>query len=176
MDERNFYEYAVKKQNPPLFYIKAAAILLGVFALVAAASAAAIANGVGFLAILFIAGGVGFLWYLSRFCAVEYEFTQTEDIFDVAAIYNKQYRREKLSVDLRASAKRIAPYGGKTPAGADGAKVYDFRSSPQAQNAYYILFERDGARGLVLFDAAPRMIEHLFYQAPSITERMPTDT
>ncbi|MBQ7660561.1 MAG: hypothetical protein IJS44_00725 [Clostridia bacterium] len=173
MDERNFCEYAVKKRHTPRQIALYAGVALGVTLAAALGAAAALAAQVGVLAVLPLLGGAGVLYYLSRYLSVEYEFTQTEDVFDVAEILSKKYRREKLSVQLRDAALRIAPYDGELPRDASGAKVYDFLAAPDAENPYYILFAREGARGVILFNATPRMVENLFYQVPSVTTRLP---
>ena len=170
MYEHDFCEYAVQKKKEGGYLVK---ILLCV--LLALAMCAVIVfvilpkYGIPFGMI-----GIGLvillLWFLSRYTAIEYEYTQTGSVVDFAAVYSAQYRKEFLSVDLKESGRSVAPYkNGRIEGGHKVQKVLDLRSSQSIQNAYAIVYEADGAVNAVLFDASKRMIENIRRQVPSIT-------
>ena len=91
-------------------------------------------------------------------------------IFDAASVYNKQYRREQVSVDLKKSARLVAPYkNGRIEGGFSPKKIRDLRSSPDVPHAYIIVYETEGGTEAVLFDASARMVENIRMQVPSVT-------
>lgn len=169
MYENDFCEYAVTKKKEGAYLAKI--IICAVLILLVAA--------VSFVFVIPLFGVVGFLiiildaviaWYLSRFAAVEYEYSLSGEYMDFAAIYSKQYRRELLSVELKKSARRAMPYDGKIN-GYSIAKVYDFRSSSAAEHAYVLVFEENGDGKAVLFDATKKLVDNIFRQIPSMTVR-----
>ena len=171
MYEHDFCEYAVKKKMGGAYLAKlvlalaaAAVFVVCFFALILPAV------GLFFGAIIFTLFAT-LMWYLSRFTAVEYEYTQTGAFFDVASVYNKQYRREQLSIDLKKSAYLVAPLAENTRAVDDLVPKYihDFRSSPDVPNAYVILYDAENGSEALLFDASVRMIENIRRQVPSKT-------
>ena len=167
MYEYDFCEYAVEKKKNGAYLAKiiaasVAAVLLIILAFTVIVPLAGMS--IGLIALVLI--GV-LVWYLSRFTAIEYEYTQTGPEIDFASVYSKQYRKEKLSVDVKKSARLIAPYD-KALGGNSVSKIYDFRSSEDAANAYMIIFEEDKAKYAVLFDATKRLVTNLRHQVPSV--------
>ena len=170
MYEHDFCEYAVEKRKEGAYLAKICVVVLAA-ALLALALIWVVMPLAGSLW-----GMIGFgllcvgIWYLSRFTAIEYEYTQTGATLDFAAIYSKQYRKEKLSVDLKKNARSIAPYqNGQFPAGTSVQSVLDLRSSASVKNAYALVYQDDKVQRAVLFDATRRMIVNLSHQVPSIT-------
>ncbi len=170
MYEHDFCEYAVKKKCGGRY-----------LALLVLASAAALVFIICFFLLILPAAGLfigaivltlfgTLMWYLSRFSSIEYEYTQTGAIFDAASVYCKQYRKERASIDLKKSARLIAPYReGRIEGGLAPRRTLDLRSSPDAGNAYVIVYETEGGTEALLFDATARIIENIRRQAPSVT-------
>ena len=169
MYEHDFCEYAVGKKKEGsylakiLLSIPVAAVLLVVVFL--KLMPLGIAIGLcGFAAVGFA------LWYLSRYTAIEYEYSQTGAVLDFAAVYSGQYRREILSLDLKKSARLIAPYkNGRIEGGFAPQKILDLRSSKSAPNAYVVVYETENGQNAVLFDATKRIVSNLRYHVPSVT-------
>lgn len=170
MYEHDFCEYAVKKKLGGAYLAKLVLAMLAAAVFVVCFFALILpAVGLFFGAIIFTLFAT-LMWYLSRFTAVEYEYTQTGAIFDAASVYNKQYRREQVSVDLKKSARLVAPYkDGRIEGGFAPKKLRDLRSAPDVQNAYVIVYEAEGGTEAVLFDASARMVENIRMQVPSVT-------
>lgn len=165
MYEYDFCEYAVEKKKNGAYLAKIILCAIAAVLLTVTAFTVVIPLGgmsIGLIALVLI--GV-LVWYFSRFLSIEYEYTQTASELDFAAVYSKQYRKEKLSVDIKKSAKRIAPVN---EAELRGIKVYDFRSESDSENGYMLIFEDDGTRRAVLFDATRRLITNLRRQSPSV--------
>lgn len=174
MYEHDFCEYAVekKKEGRYLSMLCLSIVLAVVFVVVffwKILPAAGFTFGLLIFAVVCLA-----LWYLSRFTFIEYEYTQTGSTLDFAAVYSKQYRREKLSVDLKKSARRVAPYKDGRIEGFSVTSVLDFRSSPTAENAYVLVYEDNKALKAVLFDATKRLVDNIYHQVPSITVQSDT--
>ena len=117
-----------------------------------------------------IAVTVALLWYLSRYLTVEYEYSLSGEYMDFAVILSKQYRKEKLSVELKKEARRVMPYNGKTE-GFNISGVLDMRSSADAKNSYVLVYEKNGNEYAVLFDANKKIVENMFRQIPSLVVR-----
>ena len=177
MYEHDFCEYAVEKKKSGAYLVKTAAAVLALLALVIVAFTVIVplfGMGVGLIALVLIGAAV---WYLSRFLTIEYEYTQTGSTIDFAAVYSKQYRKEKLSLDIKKSASKVAPVKD-VPELKNISKIYDFRSSENIDNGYAILFDEGGAKCAVLFDATKRIItnlRHAFPSAVTVAENLPEE-
>ena len=117
-----------------------------------------------------IAVTAALLWYLSRYLTIEYEYSLSGEYMDFAAIFSKQYRKEKLSVELKKEARRVMPYDGKFE-GFNISGILDMRSSADALHPYALVYEKNGGEYAVLFDANKRIVENMFRQIPSLVVR-----
>lgn len=165
MYEYDFCEYAVEKKKEGAYLAKIIAVSIALVALIIIAFTVAVpllGMSAGLIAVVLC--GV-LIWYLSRFTAIEYEYTQTGSTIDFAAVYSKQYRKEKLSLDVKKCAQKVAPYNEKE---INVNRVYDFRSSSDSENGYVIVFDDDGTKCAVLFDATKRIVNNIRHQTPSI--------
>lgn len=171
MYEHDFCEYAVtrKKEGKYLAAICGTVIALVLFCVgYALYGMPRFGSTVNLVVFASLCVGV---WYLSRFTYTEYEYTQTCAVFDGAAVYSRQYRKEKVSVDLK-TATSIAPYKGRYEGGAHPQSVVDLRSCDSSPNAYAIVYSDDkGVCRAVLFDANKTVIENIYHYCPSVTVR-----
>lgn len=170
MFENDFCEYAVTKKTEGAYLAKicTVVVLSLVFVL---AFFFVILPKIGFtLGIVIFAAVCALLWYLSRYTQIEYEYSVSGGYMDFAAVYVKQYRKEKLSIDLKKAARRAAPYKGSFD-GLSVQGVLDMRSSASAPNSYYLVYEDDKVQKAVLFDATKKSINALFHQIPSMVTR-----
>ncbi len=165
MYEYDFCEYAVEKKKSGAYLIKTvlAAIALVALAILTFTVVVPLAGmSIGLIAVVLL--GV-LVWFLSRYLSIEYEYTQTASTLDFAAVYSKQYRKELLSVDVKKTAEKIAPY---CESDLKGCRIYDFRSEAGLDSAYMAIFSDGKEKCAVLFDATRRLIDNLRHQAPSI--------
>ncbi len=169
MYENDFCEYAVvkKKEGSYLAKIIAAFVLTVLIAFVTFAFLIPRYGTVGLLA---VAVAAGILWYLSRFMYIECEYSQSGAYLDFSYVYSKQYRKDKLSVDLKKSAKKIAPYNGSFDS-FNVSHVLDMRSSAKSPYSYMLIYDDGNGISAVLFDATEQMIDNLFHQVPSAVVR-----
>lgn len=170
MYEHDFCEYAVKKKIGGAYLAKLVLAMLASAVFVVCFFTLILPAAGLFIGAIVLTLFVTLMWYLSRFAAIEYEYTQTGAIFDAASVYNKQYRREQVSVDLKKSARLVAPYkNGRIEGGFAPKKIRDLRSSPDVPHAYIIVYETGDGTEAVLFDASARMVENIRMQVPSVT-------
>ena len=170
MSDFDFCEYAVEKKKEGSYrtWLCAAAILSLVFAV---CFFLFILPAVGFTAGILIFGIVcAVLWYFSRYTYIEYEYSVSGEFFSFASIYAKQYRKEIVAIDLKKSARKIAPYSGDFD-GLKVASVTDMRSSAKASNSYYVVYTEDKEQKAILFDATKKTVNSLFRQVPSAVTR-----
>jgi hypothetical protein len=174
MYEHDFCEYAVEKKKEGAYLAKMILATVLATAAVIAVLVLLMPYEVSFGLIALAAVGA-LVWYLSRYTFIEYEYSQTGATLDFAAVYSKQYRREILSIDLKKSARRIAPYtDGNFGDGFRPKKVTDLRSAKQTPNAYAVIYEEENGQSAVLFDANKRIVENIWHQVPSVTVRSDT--
>lgn len=169
MYEHDFCEYAVekKKEGAYLWKIILATLLATVAVLAVFVLLMPYDVSFGLIALALIGALV---WYLSRYTFIEYEYSQTGAVLDFAAVYSKQYRRELFSVDLKKSARLVAPYkNGRIEGGFNPTKITDLRSAKDSANAYVVVYETEGGVRAVLFDANKRIVSNIRYQVPSVT-------
>ncbi|MBE6679801.1 MAG: hypothetical protein E7598_04685 [Ruminococcaceae bacterium] len=166
MYENDFCEYAVEKKKEGSYLAK---IVLAVAAAIVAAFVifTILIPRYGFVGLLAAVLAIALFWYLSRFTYIECEYSQSGAFLDFSYVYSKQYRRDKLSVDLKKCAKKIAPYTGKFE-GFNVKDVLDMRSSATAANSYMLVFEDNDGTHAVLFDATKRLVNNLYHQVPSL--------
>jgi len=165
MYENDFCEYAVEKKKEGSYLTKI--ILAAAFAIVSAFVIFTILiPRYGFVGLVAAVLVIAFFWYLSRFMYIECEYSQSGAFMDFAYVYSKQYRKDKLSVDLKKCAKKIAPYTGSFD-GFNVRDVLDMRSSNKAGNSYMLIFEDKAGTHAVLFDATKRLVNNLYHQIPS---------
>ena len=169
MYENDFCEYAVVKKKEGAYIAKI--ILCAALALAVSAVSIALLlfkGVIGFIPLALVCAAV---WYLSRFLTIEYEYSLSGEYMDFAAVYSKQYRKELLSVELKKSARRAMPYTDNKIDGFNIEKVYDLRSSRNAENAYILIYDDGNGEKAVLFDATKRIVENMFRQIPSLVVR-----
>ncbi len=92
----------------------------------------------GFFPVVLI--GTGFLAYLnSTLCNIEYEYQFTNTELDIDAIYNKQRRKKKTSLNLKES---VIIYNSSNTTHANqykNLKTIDYSSGIEGNNTYNII-------------------------------------
>ena len=172
MFENEFCEYAVVKKIEGAYLAKIILCTILLIGICVASFLFVIPSSLAVGALLIAAAGIA-AWYLSRFTAIEYEYSLSGEYMDFAAIYSKQYRREKLSVELKKEAKKVFPFDGNFD-GFNVEKVLDLRSSSNVKNAYVMVYESNEHICAVVFDATKKIVEHMFHQIPSLVVRADT--
>lgn len=176
MYENDFCEYAVEKKKEGSYLAKI--VLAAVLAVISAfVVLTVLIPRYGVVGLFAAAVAIGIFWYLSRFMYIECEYSQSGAFMDFSYVYSKQYRKDKLSVDLKKCAKKIAPYEGKFD-GFNIKDVLDMRSSAKAANSYMLVFEDKDGTHAVLFDATKRLVNNLYHQIPSavtISKELPEE-
>lgn len=126
---------------------------------------------VGFTVGILIFGAVCLvLWFFSRYTYIEFEYSVSGGFIDFSEIYSKQYRKDKVSIDLKSQARRIAPFCGDFGE-LKVSKVFDMRSSASAENSYFIAYSEGKELSAVLFDATKKSVDILFRTVPSVVTR-----
>ena len=169
MYENDFCEYAVEKKKCGGYLAKIILVmLLGVVLI--AGSVLFLLPTMGVAGFVVIAVTAAVLWYLSRYLTIEYEYSLSGEYMDFAAIFSKQYRKEKLSVELKKEARRVMPYDGKIE-GFNVSSILDMRSSADAPHSYVLVYEKNECECAVLFDANKKIVDNMFRQIPSLVVR-----
>ncbi|MBQ4150181.1 MAG: hypothetical protein IJC81_00050 [Clostridia bacterium] len=169
MYENDFCEYVVEKKKEGGYLGKIIAVTVLLLALIIISITVLVPKFgiVGMLA--FIAAAV-LAWYLYRYLNIECEYSQSGAFIDFAYVYSKQYRKDKLSLDIKKSVCKVAPFE-EGFASFNVASVLDMRSSSKSASAYMIIYEIDDKKHAVLFDATKRLVDNLFHQIPSLVVR-----
>lgn len=111
---------------------------------------------------------LGLVLYFWKIFNCELEYSMTSGIMTFSRIYGGIRRRKVLELfikDMREIAPRTVESDAKLKAqGMD--KIYMFASHSTAPDQYYAVFEKDGKRCVVYFEATEKTLKILRYYNP----------
>ena len=94
---------------------------------------------------------------------IEYEYQIMADTMQFSNIYGKCKRKQVLELTI-SEMLAIAPYSGDTKAAADAPDIksrMEFVSSMNAEDIYYLIYEKDGEKKLVFFEPTNKALKLL---------------
>lgn len=109
------------------------------------------------LAVLY--GIIAYYFIFPRF-NLEYEYNLLNHDLDIAAVYNKSSRKDKMSIDIQ-HAEIIAPKNSHRLDSYHTNKTYDFSSGDANANTYAIIINLNQTLSTVLIDPDAEMLEHM---------------
>ena len=180
MNELNSYESIVKKKTEgKILFLK-----------ISLAVAYTLLATIGFLLTFFLADGspavllivvaivcavIFFTWRLS---CVEYEHSVISGTFFLAKIYGRSSRKEVFEAEMTRAAL-IAPYDETYSEKANASapdKIYYAVSSMDSDELWFIIFDEDGKKTLIFFEAKERILSVMRHEAPRAFVRMPKNS
>ena len=125
---------------------------------------------------LFLIAGLWYLIYLinaSR--SIEYEYIVINSSLDIDKIMAKKRRKKMIELDIK-DATIMACIDDEENNSAyknlDGSiKVLDYSAKSKNLNTYFIDYNADGKRGIVLFQPTSKMVEELYQYNPRAVKR-----
>ncbi len=111
---------------------------------------------------------LGVVLYFWKIFNVDLEYSMTSGVMTFSRIYGGIRRRKVLELIIK-DMREIAPVSGDTAARLQAAgveKTYLFASSSSASDMYYAIFEEDGKRCVVYFEATEKSLKILKYYNP----------
>lgn len=116
---------------------------------------------IGFLSLMLavLYGMIAYYFIFPRF-NVEYEYNLLNHDLDIAAVYNKSNRKDKMSIDIQ-HAEIIAPKNSHRLDSYHTNKTYDFSSGDANANTYAIIINLNQTLSTVLIDPDAEMLEHM---------------
>lgn len=109
---------------------------------------------------------LGVVLYVWKFFNVELEYSMTSGYISFTRIYGGQKRKAVLKMLCIKDMQAIAPVTDTTMAelSARGVeKSYMFASHSSAEDMYYAIFEKDGVKCVVYFEATQKALHNLRY-------------
>ncbi len=107
-----------------------------------------------------------------RFVDIEYEYSITSGVLTFSKIFGNNSRKKIMEMHLK-DASVIAPLTDKLQYSKLEAyqpeKVYSALSAPDAEDGYFMLYEKDGVACAFLFEATKRTIDICRFYNPSAT-------
>lgn len=152
----SFYEQFLKKKKTGKDILKQILIIFGILLL----------SFVGFLflSVLFTVPAAILIYvycgYILPKTRQEYEYALSNHYVDIALIYNKEKRKDLMSIDL-LKTEIIAPETSPKLAGLHPAKVHDFTSNTHQKEVYAILFMQSNELHKVLIEPDDRMLSNI---------------
>lgn len=105
-------------------------------------------------------------FFISRRWAVEYEYSLTNDLFDIDMIYAKRSRKRIFSTNCK-EIDSIGPYNPEEHIHKKYANTYFCCTSKKAEDLWYIVAKGSSeSNSLYVFNASERMLEGLRSQIP----------
>lgn len=167
---KNHVEYTVERKAEGK-YLKAKILWLCIYALILAAYIGVLALLSQYAIMLVIctlpfAPVVvivlrGSTWYRFVKCTYKYEISNAKITFtEIHGRFKKEFFSEFVS-----AAKKIAPLTDEYKAEAEGADVlYDCRrSASDTEDIYFIVFEKDGKKTVIYFEAVKKALDVMKY-------------
>lgn len=111
---------------------------------------------------------LGIVLYFWKIFNVELEYSMTSGIMTFSRIYGGIRRRKVLDVMIK-DMQEIAPRSEKTPDRLEllgVEKTYMFASHSSAADQYYAVFEKDGVKCAIYFEATEKTLKILRYYNP----------
>lgn len=167
MEGQNMYEYVVSPKAQPAWKIKRLLAVLGYILYVVVLFTVGIISRllVPCLALVPLSTWM-LIWFTWRYVSVEYEYSFVSGTMTLNHILGGRNRKKVVDIRIK-NAVAIAPYDGeyiKTAEQYAPEKTYDFCSSMQSPDLYFLLFETDNARrGIVYFEATKEALRILRY-------------
>lgn len=181
MNDIQTYEKMIKrKADAKLIAIKIA--LIAAYSLISALGVLLVIKIAGLsaplLLVLFTLVAL-FAFFSWKYTNIEYEYSVIGNEFCLSKIYGKSIRKDIFECEL-SRAKIIAPYNGEHKEGADRCnpdKRFLAIASKASENVWYVIFEEESGRTLlVFFEADDRAIKIMRHANPRATVRVkPTE-
>lgn len=118
---------------------------------------------------------LGVVLYFWKLFNVEFEYSMTSGNMTFSRIYGGMRRKTVLDLSIK-DLREIAPYADETPAHLASLgveKEYRFISSSSAEDTYYAVFEADGTRAVVYFEATEKTLRILrFYNPATVVKKV----
>lgn len=162
-----FHEESVTKVNAGLNSVIYVICYIGmvIFALFALQGLMAILNGIidiPTVAITLVCGGLTYgCFVLKNNQRIEYDYTFTNGILDIAKIINNSKRKKLLSVDVREFEVMapISDEGFKRMLHHKGIQNrYNYFLNP-GSGLYYCIFTKDGVKSMLVFEPSDKLVE-----------------
>lgn len=152
----SFYEQFLKRKRTGMDILKQILIIFGILVL----------SFVGFLFLgaLFTVPAVILIYvycgYILPRTRQEYEYALSNHYMDIALIYNKEKRKDLMSIDL-IKTELIAPANSQKLSGFQPTKVLDFTSNAHLRDVYAILFMQNSELFKILIEPDDRMLSNI---------------
>lgn len=175
MNDSLNYEKAVKRKSEGGLLITKILLIASyvIFASVGGALVFLFANGHPIL-LLLVALLDFCLWLLThRLFEVEYEYAFLSGNFYLSKIMGRASRKELFEEEI-SKAVRVAPYNDPYRSELEKQaieKTFFAVSSKSADNIWFILFESENGRSLIIFEADERALKCLRHSAPRAISR-----
>ncbi len=122
-----------------------------------------------FIASLIIYGA----WYLFKYTNIEYEYSYCNGEFDIDVIYGQKKRKDVISFDL-SNCETVAAYIPSNDPSVHNTSIrkkYYIVSDKQKNGAYYAVFNSNGTKTMVVFEADEDVVNDMAFRARSIFKK-----
>ena len=160
MNENSTYEFVVDERAQGFRLLKKILARGGMLTLIAVFVIFTFASNVPALAVFPLAM-LGVVLYFWKLFDVELEYSMTSGYITFTRVYGGRIRKKKLDLCIK-DMQAIAPVTDTTPAelSAKGVeKAYMFASHTNAPDMYYAIFEKDGRKCVVYFEATGKALQ-----------------
>ena len=175
MNDSLNYEKAVKRKSEGGLLITKILLIASYVAFASVGGALVFLFADGHPVLLLLVALLDFcLWLLThRLFEVEYEYAFLSGNFYLSKIMGRASRKELFEEEISRAVK-VAPYSDRYTAELDGQnieKTIFAVSSKRAEDVWFILFEGEEGRSLIIFEADERALKCLRQSAPRAVAR-----
>lgn len=109
-------------------------------------------------------------WYFFKYTNVEYEYSYCNGEFDIDVIYGQKNRKDIITFDVSACEKIAAFNAASDPSSTNGSirRKHYIVSSKETKNAYYAVFNNNGTKTMVVFEADEDVVKDMAFRARSV--------
>lgn len=152
-----------------LFILGYAVIIIGVITVITIFSSPMVAGVLGF--VLFVLG-IALVYFTWRFILPDYKYVIESGDMKFYISYGKRYK-EVVSAKIK-DMEAIAPYEGEYVEATKSADIqasYDFRGTVKTSDAYYVIFDNNNKKTLVIFENCENAMKQLYYYNKAAVKR-----
>ncbi len=125
------------------------------------------------LTVCFCALTVFGAWYLFKYTNVEYEYSYCNGEFDIDVIYGQNKRKDVIVFDV-SNCEVIAAYNPSNDPSIHNTairKKHYIVSDKQKNGAYYAIFNDNGTKTMVVFEADEDVLANIAFRARSVFKK-----
>jgi hypothetical protein len=166
-----FHEQIVKKQKTAKDSLLKAGLIILAIIVVLATFMIPILRSLSIIATLIVMGAVWGAYYISKGLNVEFEYSVTNNYFDISKIMNKSRRKELYSIDCKNVIKMgKLEFNNGVDSSPKAEKIVDVTSGTNKDNVYYFIVKKEEKTMKIYFEPNEDILQACKKAVPRVAQ------